>query len=660
MGRWGSACAPKQYFRSDESRSRMSSEFREFLNTNSCLSKALMLNAIDLEKFKKESKLMDRYGKQLLRLSGSGIPTDCIEAAVNGAIENLTKATTSALVIYGDPQSGKTEMMICLTAKLLDSGHKTIVHLMNDSVDLLTQNLKRFKASGLAPAARISSELPESVAGQKPQELVVFCKKNARDLDKLIERLKDVEQVVVIDDEADYATPNGKVNQGKKTAINKLVEQLIGKKGCYIGVTATPARLDLNNTFNNKTEKWVNFPPHSAYTGQDVFFPINKKVSFRLKLLDQAGDAKEAQAALVRFLVTVAYLNETVKDKEKNYSMLVHTSGKKQDHSTDLITIEDSIKTLRDSDSDGFEGLVTLVHSTAQELYKDADANQLTSYVVSNASRATTVVLNSERDRAAAGDSATEPSSPFTIIIGGNIVSRGVTFPNLLAMFFTRNVRHKLQQDTYIQRARMFGARNEYLKHFELTIPADLYADWHRCFVFHRLALATVKTNLGSPVWIGDSRVAVASHASIDKATVTLDKGEMSFGVFDFAPDLDELILKNRSSLDTLKLLRDKLGEQALPHFLIEYIRAVIMDDAELLAIHTASSIAGYGASADKATISREKGFMGKNQLEPKKFPIAMHHIKIFYNDEGKAKLFYKYKERIQFVQNMADVLQAA
>jgi hypothetical protein len=36
-------------------------------------------------------------------------------------------------------------MMICLTAKLLDEKHKIIVHLMNDSVDLLSQNLKRFQ-----------------------------------------------------------------------------------------------------------------------------------------------------------------------------------------------------------------------------------------------------------------------------------------------------------------------------------------------------------------------------------------------------------------------------------------------------------------------------------------------------------------------------------
>ncbi|MHB0990014.1 MAG: Z1 domain-containing protein [Burkholderiales bacterium] len=616
-----------------------------------------MSSTLDFTKFKEKSKLIDRYGKQLLRLQKKGIATDCIEMAVDGAIVNLTTATASALVIYGDPQSGKTEMMICLTAKLLDMGHNIIVHLMNDSVDLLTQNLKRFKASGLAPAARNSSELTQSMEGQKPQELVVFCKKNARDLEKLVARLKSVGRVVVIDDEADYATPNGKINQGKKSTINELVGQLIGQDGYYVGVTATPARLDLNNTFKNETEKWVNFPPHSAYTGQDTFFPLNKKVSYRLKLLDQAGDAKEAQAALVRFLVTVAYLNEEINDTEKNYSMLVHTSGKKEDHSADLVTIENSIKSLRDSDSEEFEALVTLIHTTAQTLYKDADADKLTLYVVGNASRATPVVLNSERDRAAAGDSATEPSSPFTIIIGGNIVSRGVTFPNLLAMFFTRNVRYKLQQDTYIQRARMFGARNEYLEHFELTIPVLLYADWHRCFVFHRLALATVKTNLGSPVWIGDSRIAVASSTSIDKATVALDKGEMSFGMFDFSPELDTIVFQSQNGLDTLKTLRDKLGNEALPEFLIQYIEAVIAGNFDSLAIHTASSVAGYGESANQAAISRAKGFIGKTQLEPRKFPTAVHHIKIFHNDDGKARLFYKFKDRVQFIQNLKSSL---
>lgn len=619
-----------------------------------------MPNDLDIEKFKAKAKLHDRYAKQLNRLQNKGIPTACIEEAVDGVTGKLG-ATKTSLVVYGEPQSGKTEMMICLTAKLLDTGHRIIVHLMNDSVDLLTQNLKRFKASGLAPAARSFSELPQSFSLQPSQEVVVFCKKNARDLEKLIERLKDAGQVVVIDDEADYATPNAKINLGTKTRINELIGALIGENGYYIGVTATPARLDLNNTFQNDTDKWVNFPPHAKYTGQDVFFPIDKGTfTYRLTLLDQSiPDAASAREALVRFLITAAYLNLHVNGEEANYTMLVHTSGKKQDHEADRATIEQAVQALIDTSNTEFVPLVTALRDAAQKLYPNVDPDHLTEYVVANASRATLVVLNSERDRKAAGDTATEPSSPFTVIIGGNIVSRGVTFPNLLSMFFTRNVAHQLQQDTYIQRARMFGARGEYLKHFELTIPEQLYSDWHRCFVFHRLALATVKAGLGSPVWIGDNRVAVAASASIDKATVALDKGEMSFGLFEFSTELDEIVFQNQASTNTLEALRAKIGSDALPDFLIQYIAKVAPNGVESLAIHTASSIASYGDSANHTTISRDKGFMGKSQLEPKKFPNAVHHVKIFYNAEGKAKVFYKYKGSLQFIQNLKNTSSA-
>ena len=307
--------------------------------------------------------------------------------------------------------------------------------------------------------------------------------------------------MVVIDDEADYASPNAKVNQGTKTTINGLIADLIGDDGYYIGVTATPARLDLNNTFGNDTELWVNFPPHSDYTGQEVFFPfpISKAAPYRRTLLKLGGGAKEMDEAVIRFLVTSAYLNTSENDSEENYTMLVHTSGKKQDHEADRAVIEKMVKTLSASETTEFDATVTRVHQIAQTLYPNTDADLLTNYVVENASRCTLVVLNSERDRKAAGESATDPTSPFTFIIGGNIVSRGVTFPNLLSMFFTRDVKSKLQQDTYIQRARMFGARGKYLKHFELTIPSQLYADWHRCFVLHRLALATIRSKLDLP-----------------------------------------------------------------------------------------------------------------------------------------------------------------
>lgn len=608
---------------------------------------------MDLNELKKLARLRDRYSKQLDRLRSKNIATDSIEQAVKGAIEKLKTSGASSVVIYGEPQSGKTEMMICLTAKLLDLGRSTIVHLMNDSVDLLTQNLRRFKASGLAPAPRSLSELLQSTELKKSQELVVFCKKNRRDLDKLKKGLKGRTEITVIDDEADYATPNAKINVPTKTRINQLVGKLIGKDGSYIGVTATPARLDLNKTFKNDAEKWVQFPAHPQYTGQDTFFPLDNKVSYRRTLLKQGGSAEEAEAALVNFLVTAAYLNTRPQRPEENYTMLVHTSGKREDHETDRVMIEKSVQVLLDSDSKEFEKLATKVYEAAEKLFSDVDPKVLTEYVVRNASRATLIVLNSERDRKAAGENPTEPSSPFTIIIGGNIISRGVTFPNLLSMFFTRDVKHKLQQDTYIQRARMFGARGKYLEYFELTIPSQLYADWHRCFVFHKLALATVSTSLGSPVWIGDSRIAVASKSSIDQANVTFEKGEMSFGMFTFSEKLDEIVLEGQTDIETLKKLQKHLGPSALPKFLVDYIEAMTEDSPGAIAIHTASPIAGYGSRIVRKTIARRKGFIGKSQREEKKFPDARHHIKIFYNEDGKGRLFYKFQGSLQFIQNL-------
>jgi hypothetical protein len=614
-----------------------------------------MSDTVDLVALRAKAQVKDRYSKQVSRLATAGQQTDCIEAAVSDAMAKLTAGAAPALVIYGEPQSGKTEMMICLTAKLLDSGFPIVVHLLNDSVDLLTQNLARFKASGLAPAAKTSSEFPPD--SPVPSEVVVLCKKNTKDLQNLIAWLGGNSDLVVIDDEADYATPNSQVNQGTKTKINKWVGELLGASGRYIGVTATPARLNLNNTFQNDTGNWVKFPSHDLYTGQDVFFPLDtSNLKYRLKRLTQGGNPEEAEAALLRFLVTVAYLNTIDGPQDDNYTMLVHTSGRKDAHEADRIAIEKTVSILLDPNSLEFDQLGQKIFDTAKALYPSADAQSLAGYVVENASRATLVVLNSKRDRKAAGDSPTVPTSPFTIIIGGNIVSRGVTFPNLLAMFFTRDVKSKLQQDTYIQRARMFGRRTD-LQHFELTIPDQLYADWLKCFVYHRLSLASIESKLGVPVWIGDRRIAVASATSIDKKTVTLDRGEISFGQFGFTPGLDAIVSEAPAEVETLNRLQTVVGKGSLPTFLIEYITAALVSRPGSLAIHTSSSIEGYKSSGvDQDAISRKKGFIGAPQLEAGKFPEAAHHVKIFRNAKGNARVFYKLTDGgVSFIRNESD-----
>ncbi|MCC6969776.1 MAG: hypothetical protein IT434_06090 [Phycisphaerales bacterium] len=614
-----------------------------------------MTTTVDIKAILAGAKLSKQYQKQLERITKEGNRTSMIEEAVDGVLKNIPQAAGTSLVIYGEPQSGKTELMIGLTARLLDEGHHAIIHLVNDNVSLLSQNLDRFKLAGLAPSPR---NVTEVVGGpiSKGHNALLFCKKNGKDLAKLINAVVNVRPVIVIDDEADFATPNSKVNQKKQTAINRAVSEVLGADGVYIGVTATPARLNLNNTFNNRTETWVRFKPHPAYTGQEVFFAQAGPRPYRLVLLTGAGSADDAKRALARFCVTVAHLNlaaQSAGDPEKNFSFLVHTSGKTTDHDTDRGTIEMTMNVLVGQSGAAFNTFVAMLHAEAQSLYPADDAIALTQYVVANASRNSTVVLNKNAPKSTAGSNRAKPTCPFTIIIGGNIVSRGVTFDNLLAMFFTRNVQTKLQQDTYIQRARMFGSRGAYLQHFELTIPAALFVDWQRCFSFHRLALDSIQKGGDSPVWIGDQRIAIASSSSIDRTTVDFNRGEMSFALFDCTdvPAMDAIVDSGPLAIATLEALAKKV-KGSVPSFLIEYLRAEVANSPQSLAIHKASSIQGQGSGTDQKLIRRVKGFIGRSQLEPQRFPNAVHHVKIFHNGKGKARVFYKNTGSAQFVQN--------
>jgi len=347
---------------------------------------------------------------------------------------------------------------------------------------------------------------PEVVIGNS--QWIIFCKKNTKDLQKLIQKLAGRHDRVVVDDEADYATPNSKVNQRERSTINDLTGRLIGASGVYIGVTATPARLDLNRTHQNENEFWADFPPHLSYVGQDIFFPVSiENLQYQLSFLPDTGDLpRYLREALFRFLIRVAYLNCNI-TKDQNYSLLIHTSGRKDDHIVDYKQVVKIFEALRDERSKHHEPYYKCIWDLARAMYHDK-ANEVVKYILSNCDRNNIVVMNSDKEvNAADNRTGTSPSAPFTVIIGGNIISRGVTFNNLLSMFFTRDVKHKLQQDTYIQRARMFGSRKEYLKYFELTIPKALYLDWQRCFIFHRLSLEARKQNNRSPVWLDGERI---------------------------------------------------------------------------------------------------------------------------------------------------------
>ena len=605
--------------------------------------------AVNVEELREIASQRDRYRAQLNRIRNLNKQTSCIEAAVSSACETLNSGTTS-FVIYGEPQSGKTEMMICLTAKLLDDGHRIVIHLLNDSVQLLQQNLDRFQRSNLSPAARNFSDVLEPEYSFASGFHVIFCKKNASDLAKLNQKLEKVGEKIIIDDEADFATPNALINKGDVTRINALIKQLIRHDGIYIGVTATPARLDLNNTFDNDNEKWVNFPPHDAYTGQDAFFPLDMgDVQFSLQTLPDTDDSpKYLRDAIFRFLIRVAALNLST-GIDENFSMLIHTSGKKLDHRSDKKPIDDVMNALADVHSKKFESYMNELDKIAGKLYGADQVGRILGYIVKNCDQTTTIIMNSERDKNVDFKSATSPAAMFTFVIGGNIVSRGVTFDNLLSMFFTRDSKHKIQQDTYIQRARMFGSRRKHLPHFELTIPEALYMDWQRCFVFHKLALEAIKTKKGSPVWLADSRIATAASTSIDKANVDLDRGEMSFPIFDYSEDVKRTIGQTNNPLSCLKAMQAEIGTDALPDYLIRYVERLLPNGPSSIAIHESSRVENM-RDADPVKIERKKGLFGQAKRDA---PDALHHFKVFFNDQRKARLVYRFNGNITFLKNV-------
>jgi hypothetical protein len=61
------------------------------------------------------------------------------------------------------------------------------------------------------------------------KKFVVFSKKNAKDLEKLYDKIGEVKNIVIVDDEADFASPNAKVNKTSKLKLMSLYQNYSGK-----------------------------------------------------------------------------------------------------------------------------------------------------------------------------------------------------------------------------------------------------------------------------------------------------------------------------------------------------------------------------------------------------------------------------------------------
>lgn len=591
-----------------------------------------------------------QYFKQIERVQQQNGFTNSIEKTVQQAEKNLTDIENpkNSFVIYGEPQSGKTEMMICLVAKLLDVGFRGIVVLVNDSIDLKNQNLKRFKTSNLSPAPFDLVELLDSALDITKNPFIVFAKKNSKDLEKLKRHLRSLKKVVVIDDEADFATPNNKINKGEETKINSQIKQLVDFKSgsVYIGVTATPARLDLNNSLENERAAWINFEPHPEYCGNDVFFPINRVDNLGFELIglqDDHSQVRDLREAITGFLVNVAHLNSQLENLERqNYVMIIHTSGKVLDHKEDKKIVDKYFSELSDTNSSKFQERFEEIEKLAISKYGVNSSEDIVKYIFEQRRNYSILEINTTIDRNLdVLEAATNPQTPFTIAIGGNIISRGVTFNNLLSMYFTRTAK-KIQQDTYIQRARMFGSRKKYLDHFQLHIPKSLYLDWADCFDLHRLALASVQS--GTPIWLESTKIRPVAKSSIDKLNVVeFAHGGFPFDLLDFTSEIRDLTNDSKKGIENFNKIINLFPKDYGANYLLKYLSELMKADGGEIIWHKSRDFSNY-ADGDQSKIVRTKGgMMGtEGDLEIIQFPKGIFHFKLFYNKQSKARLYYR------------------
>ena len=607
----------------------------------------------------------NRYKQRISALKKKDFETKNIESGIN-KVKKVLKNNGNSFVVHGEPQSGKTEFMIALTCFLLDEGYKTIFVIVNDNVELESQNFERFLgASQLNPSPTKDSELVGLPRSQLKQDLkrVIFCRKNVNRLKNLIENSKFFGNRVVIDDEADYATPDTNINKENRDSskINEKVSQLVQleKGGVYIGVTATPGRLDLNNTLLNNSKDWVFLDSHSAYKGRSFFFPSDAneiKEKYILKILNDENDNPSyLKNAALRFLLRTILINRG-KPERKAYSMLIHTAGKVLDHEKDKKIIDELLHKLITHDP----RTITQLLKVAEEL---CDSEFLVKEIAGDVLRFIgqnqVLIINNKKDRENVLR-ACQPKVLFTFAIGGNIVSRGLTFENLLIFFFSRNVKGKLTQNTYIQRARMFGSR-PYAPFFELCVPKTLFKNWADVFECQELALETAKA--GDLVHFQNKYNRVADAGCIDRENVKVEDREAPIGdIFELNEDLEKEILTFKNQISTVEFIKNLIDKNFLrqDNFYIHALQMIDKKspngkkDQKLLLTENGIYSGSRTTFWDDDRLIRTRGGLIQSIIKGRSYPGIKHFIfPVKSNDGKRARFLYRAELGLTIIKNL-------
>ena len=288
------------------------------------------------------------------------------------------------------------------------------------------------------------------------QPTIVVLKKNARILKLWANIFSSTgfmkgNPLFIIDDEADAASLNTLVNRSRQSSINKYLDSIRNgaASSLYLQVTGTPQAIFLQTKESGWHPLFTHyFKPGKAYLGGDFFFPKAGKpdcVTFADSLTTPERDV------VIRHLLVSAQLFASGGAVS---NCLIHPSVRQAAHQKFASNIKaelDWCKTNMNGDfSAELKKQYMRLNPAKSEKVSFKEIMAVIEKILTH-DEAKIIVMNGKTEV-----ESDEYSVGCNFVIGGNTLGRGVTFPSLQTLYYTRTAK-KPQADTMWQHSRMFG-----------------------------------------------------------------------------------------------------------------------------------------------------------------------------------------------------------
>ncbi len=374
-------------------------------------------------------------------------------------------------LLLGNVQSGKTAQLLGVIAKLADKGFELFIILSTDNIYLQRQTLERTINALQTFNVYGEEDDIDFLRNKLAKPIIIILKKNTNVLKRWRNLLSSSaycvgRPIVIIDDEADASSLNTLVNKNKISTINSHLASIkaLSTGSLFIQVTATPQAILLQSNISGWKPAFVYyFKPGSEYIGGDFIYSQPKSYCIHFTQENELDEVSNPDRyipdglkdSLMSFLVVCA--NFSLQGKG-TCNFLVHPSVKISAHENFSRALGEHLNLLilsitEETEQDGFKKELKEQWTDLQKSKPDIgnfdDIFEEVTKLIEN-EQFNIIVLNSTAAR------DINYQSGYNIIVGGNSLGRGVTFPALQTVYYCRKAKTP-QADTFWQHARMFG-----------------------------------------------------------------------------------------------------------------------------------------------------------------------------------------------------------